>query len=179
MFVFSPFLLVILALKLEASPFRIVPEHVFTMDVSLICQPANERLNMNAVVSIWEHDSITKSDLLGKVVVSNDKRFQFLFRHEEFGSVEPYMVIYHDCGKEVVQGQCYAKTEFHFEEPHELGGVIYLQVDLLHEPAELICDKGYPFGRVPPLQQVKSQQKLIQTSTAVSSNTTSTQKPKL
>lgn len=39
-----------------ASDFRWIPEHVFNMDVALICQPRNERLDLNAVVSVWEAD---------------------------------------------------------------------------------------------------------------------------
>lgn len=46
------------ALQADAAPsFRYIPEHVFTMDVALICQSGQERLNMSAVISIWEHDT--------------------------------------------------------------------------------------------------------------------------
>lgn len=55
------FLLVLLLASfpagLSAAPsFRIIPEHVFTMDVVLICQPTHERLNLSAVISVWEYD---------------------------------------------------------------------------------------------------------------------------
>jgi hypothetical protein len=38
------------------AEFRIFPEHIFTMDVGLICQVGLERLKLNAIISIWEED---------------------------------------------------------------------------------------------------------------------------
>lgn len=41
---------------LSSAEFRFLPEHIFTMDVALICQVGHERLKLNALVSIWEAD---------------------------------------------------------------------------------------------------------------------------
>lgn len=48
--------LLLLIHNVLAADFRFIPEHIFTMDVALICQPAHERLNLSAMVSIWEED---------------------------------------------------------------------------------------------------------------------------
>ncbi|KAI6218848.1 hypothetical protein M3Y99_01683400 [Aphelenchoides fujianensis] len=119
--------------------FRYMPEHVFTLDVSLICQPRDVRLPLNAVVQVWEADTITRDDFIGKTA--------------EFGEVSPYMILFHDCFPGVIQDRCYARTEFHFAEPEQLGSTLYLNVDLLAQKTDLICEHGYPFKRVPPQLQ--------------------------
>jgi hypothetical protein len=39
---------------------------------------------------------------MDKLTIIDDNRFQYLFRHAEFGTVSPYMFIYHDCNPKVV-----------------------------------------------------------------------------
>ncbi|KAI6240798.1 hypothetical protein M3Y99_00423600 [Aphelenchoides fujianensis] len=150
LFSLAIFLLSLLPLM---ESFRYMPEHVFTLDVSLICQPKDVRLPLNAVVQVWEADTITRDDFIGKTAVDNGRSFQFVFRHEEFGEVSPYMILFHDCFPGVIQDRCYARTEFHFAEPEQLGSTLYLNVDLLAQKTDLICEHGYPFKRVPPQLQ--------------------------
>ncbi|KAI6172791.1 hypothetical protein M3Y98_01012500 [Aphelenchoides besseyi] len=144
---FFPFLLLVC---LAEASFRFIPEHVFNLDVALICQPRDVRLTLNAMVSMWEADTFTKDDRIGKVNVEEARSFHFLYRHEEFGEISPYMIILHDCDPRVIKDKCYAQTEYHFAAPEQLGSTLFLNIDLLKEHTDIICDRGYPFVRLPP-----------------------------
>ncbi|CAJ0580500.1 unnamed protein product, partial [Mesorhabditis spiculigera] len=102
---------------------------VFTANVkgTVIC---HKRKQSGILVEFKEADAVSKDDLMGTATTDTDGFFEISGKNDEWGGIEPYVYIYHNC--RTIKEGCLTRSRYEYPQ-YAVNGVYdmsYIALDI-------------------------------------------------